>query len=158
MSAPSRRPMVHVELQNASSANFLPAPDQLRRWVEAALRRERAEIVIRVVDSEEGAELNEQYRHKPGPTNVLSFPFEPPPGVATDILGDLVICAPVVEQEAAEQGKPLMAHWAHLVVHGVLHLQGFDHVEENEALTMESEEIAILNELGFANPYGELTP
>lgn len=158
MSAPSRRPMVHVELQDASSANFLPAPDQLRRWVEAALRRERAEIVIRVVDSEEGAELNEQYRHKPGPTNVLSFPFEPPPGVATDILGDLVICAPVVEQEAAEQGKPLMAHWAHLVVHGVLHLQGFDHVEENEALTMESEEIAILNELGFANPYGELTP
>ena len=158
MSAPSRRPMVHVELQNASSANFLPAPDQLRRWVEAALRRERAEIVIRVVDSEEGAELNEQYRHKPGPTNVLSFPFEPPPGVATDILGDLVICAPIVEQEAADQGKPLLAHWAHLVVHGVLHLQGFDHVEENEALTMESEEIAILNELGFANPYEKLTP
>lgn len=158
MSAPSRRPMVHVELQNASSANFLPASDQLRRWVEAALQRERAEIVIRVVDSEEGAELNEHYRHKPGATNVLSFPFEPPPGVATDILGDLVICAPVVEQEAAEQRKPLMAHWAHLVVHGVLHLQGFDHVEENEALTMESEEIAILNELGFANPYEELTP
>jgi len=149
--------MVHVELQNASSATFLPAPDQLRHWVEAAVKRDQAEIVIRVVDSEESAELNEHYRHKPGATNVLSFPFEPPPGVVTDILGDLVICAPVVEREAAEQGKPLLAHWAHLVVHGVLHLQGFDHIEENEALTMESEEIAILNGLGFSNPYEEIT-
>jgi len=96
--------MVHVELQNASSASFLPAPDQLQRWVEAAVKRERAQIVIRVVDGAESAELNAYYRHKPGPTNVLSFPFEPPPGVATDILGDLVICAAVVEKEAAEQG------------------------------------------------------
>ena len=147
--------MVHVELQNASSASFLPAPDQLQRWVEAAVKRERAQIVIRVVDGAESAELNAYYRHKPGPTNVLSFPFEPPPGVATDILGDLVICAAVVEKEAAEQGKSLLAHWAHLVVHGVLHLQGYDHTEENEALTMESEEIALLDGLGFPNPYEE---
>jgi probable rRNA maturation factor len=149
--------MVRVELQNASTATLLPTPDQLQHWVEAALKRGSAEIVVRVVDTEEGAELNEQYRHKVGPTNVLSFPFEPPPGVVTDILGDLVICAPVVQREAAEQGKSLLAHWAHLVVHGVLHLQGFDHIEESEAVTMESEEIAILNGLGFPDPYEEST-
>jgi probable rRNA maturation factor len=130
----------------------------MQRWAEAAVKRESAEIVIRVVGSEESAELNEHYRLKAGPTNVLSFPFEPPPGVATDILGDLVICAPVVEKEAVEQRKPLVAHWAHLIVHGVLHLQGFDHIEEHEALTMESEEIAILNGLGFSNPYEEIAP
>lgn len=147
--------MIHVELQNASASETVPSEEDLQRWSEAAVKRENAEIVIRVVDDEESAELNQYYRHKSGPTNVLSFPFEAPPGVPTDILGDLVICAAVVEKEAQEQGKPLAAHWAHMVVHGILHLQGFDHIEENEALIMESEEIAILSGLGFANPYEE---
>ena len=103
----------------------------------------------------ESAELNQHYRGKPGPTNVLSFPFEAPPGVETEILGDLVVCAPVVEREALEQGKTLQSHWAHMVVHGVLHLQDYDHIEENEAVIMESEEITIMNRLGFSSPYEE---
>jgi len=147
--------MIHVELQNASAATKLPTEEQLSLWARAATRRPQAEIVIRVVDEEEGAELNRYYRGKPGPTNVLSFPFEAPPGMATDILGDLAICAPVVEREAQEQGKSLQAHWAHMVVHGVLHLQGYDHIGEDEAVLMESEEIAILSGLGFPNPYEE---
>jgi probable rRNA maturation factor len=147
--------MIRIELQNASAVPNLPGAAQFSAWAEAATRRERAEIVIRVVDEAEGAELNSHYRGKAGPTNVLSFPFEAPPGIATDILGDLAICAPVVEREAREQGKPALAHWAHMVVHGVLHLQGYDHIEEDEAVLMESEEIAILAGLGFPNPYEE---
>jgi len=150
--------MIHVELQNASATTVPPEKHDLTHWAEAALKRECAEIVIRMVDKEESAELNRQYRNKPGPTNVLSFPFEPPPGISTDILGDLAICAPIVEQEAEEQGKSLMAHWAHMVVHGVLHLQGYDHIDEDEAVIMESEEIAIMNRLGFPNPYEEIGP
>lgn len=145
--------MIHVELQNASASTWLPGEDELFRWVEAATQRKQAEIVIRVVDEEESAELNGQYRGKPYPTNVLSFPFEAPPGVESEILGDLLVCAPVVEREAKEQGKPLSAHWAHIVVHGVLHLQGYDHIEDGEADIMEAEEIAILSRLGFTNPY-----
>lgn len=145
--------MIHVELQIASRSTDIPAEPQLQRWAAAALRRERAEIVIRVVDEAESAELNAHYRGKSGPTNVLSFPFEAPPGIATDILGDLLVCAPVVTREAAEQGKTPAAHWAHMVVHGVLHLQGYDHVDDDEAVIMESEEIAIMHGLGFSNPY-----
>ncbi len=147
--------MILVELQNASSSSTLPAPQQFTDWAKAAVRNANAEIVIRVVDEAESAEFNGQYRGKPVPTNVLSFPFQAPPGMATDILGDLLICAPVVEREAAEQGKSQAAHWAHMVVHGVLHLQGFDHIDENEAVSMESEEIAILSAMGFPNPYAE---
>lgn len=146
---------MHLELQNASERAGIPAETDLASWAQSALKRDEAELVIRVVDEEESAELNFQYRHKAGPTNVLSFPFEAPPGVDTAILGDLVICAPVVEREAAEQGKPQCAHWAHMVVHGVLHLQGYDHVEEHEAMAMEAEEVAILRQLGFPNPYEE---
>ena len=147
--------MIHVELQNASAAPDLPSEAQLSQWARAATRRDQAEIVIRVADEEESAELNRQYRGKAGPTNVLSFPFEAPPGMATDILGDLLICAPVVAREAQAQGKSLQAHWAHMVVHGVLHLQGYDHLFEDEAMVMETEEIAILGGLGFPNPYEE---
>jgi probable rRNA maturation factor len=147
--------MIYVELQNASTSPALPSEQQFSHWAIAATRKENAEIAIRVVDEEESADLNGQFRGKAGPTNVLSFPFQAPPGIATDILGDLLICAPVVEREASEQGKSLQAHWAHMVVHGVLHLQGYDHIDENEAVIMESEEIAILNELGFPNPYEE---
>jgi probable rRNA maturation factor len=147
--------MIHVELQNAGAFASLPPEEDFARWAETAIRRDNAEVVIRVVDETESAELNEYYRGKPNPTNVLSFPFEAPPGIETDILGDLVVCAPVIEREAREQGKPAAAHWAHMVVHGVLHLQGYDHVEEAEADLMEAEEIALLNRLGFPNPYEE---
>ncbi|QSA98202.1 rRNA maturation RNase YbeY [Methylococcus sp. EFPC2] len=147
--------MIEVEIQNASASADVPSEDEFRRWAATAVQRDAAEIVIRVVDEDESAELNEQYRHKAGPTNVLSFPFEAPPGVDTDILGDLVICAPVVEREAGEQGKTPAAHWAHMVVHGVLHLQGYDHIEEAEAERMEAEEVALLRGLGYGNPYEE---
>ena len=145
--------MARVEIQNASRRESLPAPDQFRSWVEAAARSDRAGVLIRIVDEPESAELNHTYRHKPGPTNVLSFPFEVPNGVPNDFLGDLVICAGLVEREAREQRKAPEAHWAHLVVHGVLHLMGYDHTEDHAAEAMEAEEIAILAQLGFPNPY-----
>ncbi len=147
--------MIHVELQNACTSPALPSEQQFSHWATAATRRESAEIVIRVVDEEESAGLNRHYRGKTGPTNVLSFPFVDPPGMKMEILGDLLICAPVVEREAKEHGKSVQAHWAHMVVHGVLHLQGYDHIDEQEAVIMESEEIAIMNGLGFPNPYEE---
>jgi probable rRNA maturation factor len=150
--------MIHVELQNASTFQALPPEQLFCQWANSAIRREHAEIVIRVVDEEESAEFNRNYRGKSEPTNVLSFPFEAPPGMATDILGDLLICAPLVEREAKEQGKSPEAHWAHMVVHGVLHLQGYDHVDENEAFIMESEEIALMKGLGFPSPYEEGEP
>lgn len=150
--------MIHVELQNAEAFPSLPSPEDFARWAEAAIARDAAEIAIRVVDETESAELNRYYRGKDCPTNVLSFPFEAPPGVETDILGDLVVCAPVIEREAREQGKAPAAHWAHMVVHGVLHLQGYDHVEDAEAEMMEAEEVALLDRLGFPNPYEETAP
>lgn len=118
--------------------------------------------VIRIVDEKESAELNQHYRHKPGPTNVLSFPFEWPEGLDrlehedTTLLGDLIICAPVVEREAIAQNKPLLHHWAHMTVHGLLHLRGYDHIEEHEAEEMEIKEIAILKKLHIENPYLEV--
>jgi probable rRNA maturation factor len=115
---------------------------------------QKVELSSRLVDEAESADLNQRYRGKTGPTNVLSFPFEPPPGTrGRKYLGDLAICAPVVAREAVEQGKDLEAHWAHLVVHGVLHLLGYDHLEEPEAQVMEALETRILGELGFPPPY-----
>lgn len=147
---------MQVVIQNVSDSNHVPESSLITTWAEAAGPAEPVEVVIRIVDAAESAELNQNYRHKDGPTNVLSFPFEAPPGVPVAILGDIVICASRVEQEAREQGKPLEAHWAHLVVHGLLHLQGFDHIEEDEAKVMEQREIAILNALGFSDPYEEV--
>jgi len=148
-------PMIDLDLQIASAASGLPAEDDFRSWVEAALagRRAEAELTIRVVDAEESAELNGTYRHKQGPTNVLSFPFEAPPGVELPLLGDIVICAPVVAREAAEQGKTAAAHWAHMTVHGCLHLLGYDHIAPDEAEIMESLERDVLSALGYADPY-----
>lgn len=146
-----------VDIDNASTAANLPQESHFHTWAEAATERDNAEVAIRIVDEDESAELNQTYRYKAGPTNVLSFPFEVPDGVPNDLLGDLVICAPVVVREAAEQGKPLAAHWAHMVVHGVLHLQGYDHIDDAEAEVMEAKEIAILAALGFPNPYHEAT-
>lgn len=147
---------VDLDLQYAVAArDGLPSDEQLKRWGDAALSGfvEEAELTIRIVEPEEIQTLNRTYRHKDKPTNVLSFPFEAPPGVELPLLGDIVICAAVVAQEAQEQGKPLFDHWAHMVVHGVLHLLGYDHIEDDEAEEMEGLEIEILAEMGIANPY-----
>jgi probable rRNA maturation factor len=151
-------PSVELEVQRASDETAFPETADLERWVQAALEgiEKTVELVIRVVDETEGRELNQRYRGKNKPTNVLSFTFEAPPGAESDHLGDLVICAPVVAREAQEQGKALNDHWAHLVIHGVLHLRGYDHQTEDEAQVMESREKSILQELGIKDPYRQV--
>ncbi|MFZ7157794.1 rRNA maturation RNase YbeY [Avibacterium gallinarum] len=147
---------VIVDLQIAvENSENLPTEQQFQQWATAAVQAEnlQPEITIRVVDEAESQSLNATYRGKDYPTNVLSFPFECPEEVELPLLGDLVICRQVVEREAQEQGKPLMAHWAHMVVHGCLHLLGYDHIEDDEAEEMESLETEIMQELGFADPY-----
>jgi probable rRNA maturation factor len=148
---------IDLELQIASHAKTLPHPAQFREWISAALfqRLDTAELTIRIVDEEEGTLLNTQYRHKKGATNVLSFPYQPMPGVASRLLGDIVICAPVVAQEAENHNKPLINHWAHMVIHGMLHLLGYNHEIESEAIEMENLETTLLIQLGFEPPYGE---
>jgi probable rRNA maturation factor len=144
-----------LDLQCATTVSELPAPGDFRRWTEAALtgRRAEAELSIRLVDEAESRELNRHYRGKDRPTNVLSFPADLPPVVRSPLLGDLVICAPLVAQEAREQDKEPLHHWAHLVVHGVLHLVGYDHQNETEAATMEAAEREILAGIGLPDPY-----
>ncbi|AJQ55647.1 MULTISPECIES: rRNA maturation RNase YbeY [Aeromonas] len=147
---------VTLDLQLASaSTDGLPSEAQLQGWLDGTILgfQQEAEVTVRIVDEAESNELNLTYRGKDKPTNVLSFPFEAPPGLELPLLGDLVICRQVVEHEAAEQGKPLMAHWAHMVVHGSLHLLGYDHIEDDEAEEMEALERDIMQELGFADPY-----
>ena len=133
----------------------LPAEADFQRWLEAVLPRfqQESEVTIRLVDEAESHELNNTYRGKDRPTNVLSFPFEAPPGIELPLLGDLVICRQVVEKEAKEQDKALEAHWAHMVVHGSLHLLGYDHIEDDEAEEMESLETEIMLALGYPDPY-----
>ena len=146
-----------IELQIASDASALPTGEQVATWVSAArLDDGDATIVVRIVDEPESRQLNRDFRGKDKPTNVLSFPFEPPTGIPEEHLGDLVICAPVVFHEAREQQKQPEAHWAHMVVHGVLHLQGLDHQNSEEAEEMESLERQILARLGYSDPYGEI--
>ena len=144
-----------LQVQRASESKKVPTKASLVRYAEAAIAsgHSGAGLVIRIVDEPESRALNRQFRGIDKPTNVLSFPFEAPPRVRSKHIGDLVVCAPVVEREAAEQGKPLEAHWAHMVVHGVLHLLGYDHQTDADAETMEGLEIAILGRLGFPNPY-----
>lgn len=145
-----------LEVQYAVDAPGLPTPARLRHWAQAALEGcgEPLELVIRIVDEAESRMLNRRYRGKDRPTNVLSFPFEAPPGVPLSHLGDVVICAPVVAREAAEQGKTDEAHWAHMLVHGILHLRGYEHEDEPQAGRMEAKERAILAQLGYGDPYG----
>ena len=147
---------VILDLQLAcADESGLPTEAEFQRWLDAAILpfQQEAEVTIRLVDVAESNELNLTYRGKDKPTNVLSFPFECPPGIELPLLGDLIICRQVVEQEAQEQNKPLAAHWAHMVVHGSLHLLGYDHIEDEEAEEMEALEIEFLAALGFANPY-----
>jgi probable rRNA maturation factor len=147
--------MNQIEVQTVFSSPGQPDKAQIQQWVDAALRDygKDTEIVVRIVDVHESAQLNKQYRHKPGPTNILSFPADIPEGLGLNLLGDLVVCAPVVEREAAEQHKLLAHHWAHIIIHGVLHLLGYDHIKDAEAEAMESKEINILQELSISNPY-----
>ncbi len=145
-----------LALQLMTKNSNVPSRYYFQRWINTVLTQQKiapAEITIRIVANKESAYLNETYRHKAGPTNVLSFPFEAPPGIPSALLGDLVICAPVVTKEAQEQHKLLLAHWAHMVVHGVLHLLGYDHIKNADAEKMEKLEIKLLEKLGFANPY-----
>lgn len=144
-----------LEIQIECETSNLPSEAQLQTWVDLALTdyENETEIVIRIVDIDESAELNQQYRQKNGPTNILSFPFEVPEHIELNLLGDLVICAPILEKEATEQDKALHDHWAHIVIHGVLHLLGYDHIIEDEGVLMEAKEIHLLNLLNIQNPY-----
>ena len=141
-------------VQLPASAAGVPSRAALRRWVRTSLagRCEQADITLRVVEEAESRSLNRDYRGVDRPTNVLSFSYDPPPG-SRALVGDLVICAPVVAHEAEEQRKPLESHWAHLVVHGTLHLLGYDHQNDEQAGAMEALEVQVLAELGIADPY-----
>ena len=144
-----------VDIQYAVTVDGMPEESEIRQWVLQTLpeQNKASELTIRVVDEAEITALNRQYRGKEGATNVLSFPYEAIPGVASDLLGDVVICAPVVASESVAQSKPLDAHWAHIVIHGVLHLLGYDHHQDDEAHKMEARETELLDSLGYANPY-----
>lgn len=148
--------MIELDLQIASTADSLPSHADFLAWCSLALgqRSNDSELTIRLVDIEEGQQLNLTWRDKDYPTNVLSFPADIPDGLLDiPLLGDLVICVPVVEKEAAEQNKPLTAHWAHLVIHGCLHLLGYDHIDDTEADEMEDLERQLLAEIGYPDPY-----
>lgn len=164
-----------IDIQVASQSQSLPIDTDINLWASAALTAhininnshkktnsdtglehrfsEKQELSVRIVDTGESAQLNDQYRQKNGPTNVLSFPFEAPDNLPIPLLGDLVICAPVVEKEAAEQSKSVSDHWAHMIIHGTLHLLGYDHIAPQEATTMESLEVSIMASLGIEDPY-----
>ena len=145
---------LNLDLQNESGKSGVPSRSEFERWVEASLRQDYSDLeqTIRVVEENESQSLNAQFRDVDKSTNVLAFPAEDD-YLDYECLGDLVICAPVVEREASEQGKELPAHWAHMVVHGMLHLQGFDHDNDSNAAQMEALEIKILDTLGYTNPY-----
>ncbi len=150
---------MEINLDIQREVDALPKDDDLLKWVTETLFFEKhgdTELTIRFVDEKESAGLNEQYRHKPGSTNVLSFPFETPVEVELNLLGDLVICTDVVKKQAIEQKKDELAHWAHMVVHGTLHLLGYDHLSDAEADVMEDKEIKILSQLGYTDPYREI--
>lgn len=169
MAALSDSAMVNLELDLQIAADIdekdlnVPGKTTIERWVLAALLTANAkgdnQLTVRIVDEAEIKTLNETYRHKPGVTNVLSFPFDAPPGVPPaligKLLGDIVICAPVVQREAQQQQKLPHHHWAHMLVHGTLHLLGYDHLSEQQAEEMEAMEVEVLSEFGIPNPYGE---
>lgn len=152
-------PIIDLQIA-AENSEDLPSLEQFTQWVQRALAHEaqtedfpETEITIRIVDEAESHELNLTYRGKDKPTNVLSFPFEVPEGIELPLLGDLIICRQVVEKEAQEQQTSLESHWAHLAIHGTLHLLGYDHIEDAEAEEMEGLETEIMQSLGFEDPY-----
>jgi len=152
--------MITIDMQIASEHKELPNQQQLTLWAQTALQglKDQAELSIRIVDESESQQLNLEYRGKDKPTNVLSFPFEVPEAlVGLDevghLIGDLIVCAQVVTEEAKQQNKPLMHHWAHMVVHGCLHLLGYDHITDEEAQVMEDLERIILSKLDISDPY-----
>ena len=156
-----------LDLQKMVSSDMIPSQEEMESWIRKTLlmlekiegkdvkkeHDKEYELTIRIVDKDEIQFLNRTYRHKDKATNVLSFPFESPVEVSLPLLGDLVICHDIVIEEAKQQGKPIEAHWAHMVVHGVLHLKGYDHIDDTEAEVMESLEIEILNDFNILNPY-----
>jgi len=148
-----------VDVQWAVDGKGLPSEQDIQSWVEAVLMQEQngdsteVELTVRIASEEEVAELNQQYRQKQGSTNVLSFPVDDELPLDVPLLGDLIICAAVVEREAKQQNKTLLSHWAHMVVHGTLHLLGYDHIEVEQAQVMEQKEIIVLQGLGYSNPY-----
>lgn len=146
---------LYLDLQIACDDDTnLPSDEHFQRWANAALPdSSEFEVTVRIVDEAESQTLNHDYRGKDKPTNVLSFPFDVPEGIELPLLGDLVICRQVVEQEADEQQKPVLDHWAHMVVHGILHLRGYDHIKDDEAEEMEALETQILASLSIPDPY-----
>jgi len=151
-----------LDLQNAIDSQQVPEKKSIENWISSTLTKidkqfVQPEITIRIVSPEESQALNLQYRGKNKPTNVLSFPFEAPEMIPVEeigeLLGDLVICESILLQEAKQQNKSLESHWAHMVVHGVLHLLGFDHVDNKDAEKMEALEVKVLSDLGFKDPY-----
>jgi probable rRNA maturation factor len=148
-----------LEVQYAMSENALPTQSDIQTWVDTALEQYQStySMCVRIVDAAESQQFNREYRGKDKPTNVLSFEFEMPEFIEqeTEILGDLVVCAPVVAKEAAEQNKQLFDHWAHMIIHGTLHLLGFDHIKESEAQEMEQLERELLAKLQIKDPYLE---
>lgn len=152
----SKSARVRIDIDNVSGKK-VPTNTALKQWINAAIgtRRDKAELSVRITDADEIKMLNQQYRGKDYATNVLSFPADLPPEIELPHLGDIVICAEVVEREAREQNKTSEAHWAHMVIHGTLHLLGYDHIDDADAEIMEALETDILRSLNFANPYLE---
>ncbi len=151
---------VHLDLQQIVTSDTIPDKTAIESWIKTALLEESQnslhgeyELTVRIVDKDEIQTLNKTYRHQDKPTNVLSFPFEAPPQIRLPLLGDLVICHEVVVDEADQQQKTIAQHWAHMVIHGVLHLKGYDHIDDSEADIMEALEIQILDKLDICNPY-----
>lgn len=145
-----------ISLQYVSKNSFIPAENEFIKWINIisqTIEIKRKNITIRIVDASESQELNKQFRGQDHPTNVLSFPSELPKEIEPDYLGDIIICAPIVEAEAGAQNKSVRAHWAHMLVHGVLHLKDYDHLLTEAAEEMESLEIRILADIGFPDPY-----
>ncbi|MCW8924079.1 MAG: rRNA maturation RNase YbeY [Gammaproteobacteria bacterium] len=145
---------IELSISEGVDESALPTEEQLQHWAQSGYLSEGDAVAsFQIVASNEMQGLNKNYRGKDKPTNVLSFPMEVPAEVGINILGDLALCKEVIESEAKQQGKSLESHWAHMVVHGMLHLQGYDHIEDAEAELMEAKEIEIMKSLGFANPY-----
>jgi len=148
MQTPANMPKIKLSVQNASSSLNIPTKAQFKKWAAAALRVD-TEVTIRIVDETESRTLNNTYRRKDYATNVLTFPLAEAP----HLVGDIVLCAPIIADEAKAQNKTLTAHFAHLTVHGILHLHGYDHEIDEQAALMESIEVTTLQKLGYANPY-----